>query len=249
MSKDTSDNEPMLGSWIRAVSLVSAGVLLTACGDLLGPSGPSGPPPDPMSGEIVELRERGIAATGRALDQAARLLGGEVVGRGSHDRCWEGQRNYKVDEGFDYRCSLRSVVVVGFDDDFRSRMRRFDERLFAAGWQCDRHFECESNSRRANEYWDLRRAERIEGQPFPIWKLPTKTDGYERAGVRLYLDYASTVPGSTYGLESATLMSRSGWPLFHQDERPLDIPAVLRAGKQYPYLVVLETETDYFTEE
>ena len=40
----------------------------------------------------------------------------------------------------------------------------------------------------------------------------------------------------------------SGFP-FYDDERPFDVAAVVAAGKRYPYLVVLATEIDYFTEE
>jgi hypothetical protein len=225
-------------------------VVLLGCG-LGGPSGPSGPPPDAKSDAIVELRRDGTRDADRALADAAKMLGGEVLGRASNDRCWEGQRNWKLDEGYDYRCSAFRALVVGFAGDFRSRIARFDRRLFASGWECDLHFECESNSQLVEEYWELRRAERVKGQPFPIWRLPTKTDGYARGDLRLYVDYASasTVAGATYGLESATLMSGSVLGRFYEDERPLNMQAVLTAGRRYPYLVVLSTRVDYYTEE
>jgi hypothetical protein len=233
----------------RSIFLVAvSSFVLSACG-LGGPSGPSGPPPDAQSEEIVELRRDGTRAADRALVNAAKMLGGEMLGRASNDRCWEGQRNYKVDEGYDYRCSILRALVVGFGGDFRSRIARFDQRLFASGWECDPYFECESNSQLVEEYWDLRSAERLKGQPFPIWRLPTKGDGYARGDVRLYVEYASTVAGSTYWLETASFMSRSGLRRFYEDERPLDVQAVLAAGRRYPYLVVLSTEIDYFTEE
>jgi hypothetical protein len=230
------------------IAVVAAALFLTGC-EVMGPSGPSGPPPDALGAEIVEQRESGTRRADRALAQAARLLGGKVVGRASNDQCWEGQRNWKRDDGYDYRCAARRVVVVGFDGDFRKRMKHFDARLFASGWQCDRFFECHSNSQYVQEYWAMRRAERVKGQPFPIWKLPTKTDGYERGEVRLFVDYASTVPRSTSALEFATLIGRSGLGVFHDDERPLAVPDVVTSGKPYPYLVVLATEIDYFTQE
>ena len=74
---------------------------------------------------------------------------------------------------------------MGFGGDFRSRIARFDRRLFASGWKGDLCFECESNSQLVEEYWDLRSAERVKGEPFPIWKLPNKADGYARGDVRL----------------------------------------------------------------
>src|SRR5688572_20587591 len=136
-------------------------LLFTGC-EIMGPSGPSGPPPDPLSTEIVELRDQGTRRADRAVAQAAGLLGGKVVGRASNDQCWEGQRNWKVDEGFDYRCAARRVVVVGFDSDFRKRIARFDRRVFAAGWLCD--YKC--NSELVDEYWNLRKAERVKDEPF-----------------------------------------------------------------------------------
>jgi hypothetical protein len=242
------DHQRMLVRLTSGLILVATAVLLTGCVEVMGPSGPSGPPPDPMGAEIVSLRESGARKADRALAQATRLLGGEVLGRASNDRCWEGQRNWKVDDGYDYRCALRRVVVVGVDGDFRKLIARFDRRLFAAGWECGRYgSSCESNSFLANDYWEMRRAERIPGQPYPVWKLPTKSDGYARGDLDLLVDYAGTVRHSTFALESATHMFY-GFP-FHEDDRPLDVAAVVADGKPYPALVVVVTEIDYFTHE
>jgi hypothetical protein len=245
-----NDHERVVACSVPTVLLVAvSSFVLSGCGFPSDPPAPSGPPPDAKSKSIVELRRDGTRDADQALADAATMLGAEIVGRASNDRCWEGQRNWKVDDGYDYRCSLLRALVVGFDGDFRGRIARFDQRLFASGWECDLVFECESNSEFVEGYWKLRSAERVKGQPFPIWKLPTKSDGYARGDVRLYVEYASTVAGSTHRLESATSMSQSGLRRFYEDERPFDVQAVLAAGRRYPYLVALSTEIDYYTEE
>jgi hypothetical protein len=62
----------------------------------------------------------------------------------------------------------------------------------------------------------------------PSWKPPRTTDGYTRGEVRLYVGYARasrrTVAGATD----------------EHDREP---------HKRHPYLVVLTTEIDYFTQE
>jgi hypothetical protein len=231
---------------LRRPALVQVGLLtcffVAGCGGILGED--NGPPPDAMAPEIVDARELATDTADAALAEAAAALGGRVVARTSADACYDGQNNWKVHDGYDHRCTLRRAAVVAFDGDFRRRIARFDERLFAAGWQCP----CaDTLSAKVEEYWEFRKAE-YGGQDPPITRLPTTTM-YQRDPLYLDVQYAGDDRAGRSSLEGWHRRDRGGIFTSFDESRPLDVEEVLRRAASSEYVVALAIETDYFEDD
>jgi hypothetical protein len=223
--------------------LVVSTVVVAGCGGLLGED--NGPPPDPLSPDVVAARELALGRADAALHSAAMSLGAQVVGRTAADACYEGQNNYKRSEGFDHRCTIRRAIVVVFDGDFRKLIAELDEGLFAAGWNCGGSLPCdETNSGLVDEYWDFRRAEH-GGQEPPISSLPT-TGMYERDGAFLEVEYAGPDLAGRGSLEDWHRRRRGGLVTSYEKQHPLDVDAVLARAADLGYVIALAVEIDYF---
>ena len=224
------------------LSLSAAG-----CGDILYGE-ENGPPPDPLTPEVVVARVLATKAADDALADAVAALDGAVVGRASSDECYEGQNNYKRREGFDHRCTLRRAVAVGFEGDFRRRIAQLDDRLFAAGWGCYRDPCPETLSSMVDEYWEFRKPE-FGGEDPAITTLPTPSMYRKDAlffDTHYALDAKHAIPSGRSWLESAHRRRLGGLRTSYRVVRPLDVEAVVNRGARFAFVVVLAVETTYF---
>jgi hypothetical protein len=57
----------------------------------------------------------------------------------TQDACYDGANNWKHQDGFAHRCTLRVANFYGLDGDFRKTMLDFEKGLLAAGWRFNIH--------------------------------------------------------------------------------------------------------------
>jgi hypothetical protein len=104
----------------------------------------------------------------------------------THDRCYGGQNNFHMTEGFAHRCTLQQTRFYGFDGDFRQSMVDFEKGALAAGWNLGR-----SHSNNPGEqdmqymmthYYDVRPNVTVDQIARPI--------GYNRDNLVLDLNWA-----------------------------------------------------------
>ena len=167
-----------------------------------------------------------------------------MVGTGSDDACYRGQNNWKVQDGYDHRCTLRRVVAVTFADDFRRRIAGLDRRLFASGWGCMPAPCHDTNAGLLEEYWS-HRAAYYGTQDFPISALPTAT-GYEKDGLYFDLRYAGPDRAGRPTIEDWHRRRRGSLFESFRVPRGLDVETVLRRARDSRYLVLLAIESHYF---
>ena len=161
-------------------SVAATALIVGGCGILSSP-------PDPASDEIVAARDEQTQLMDSALSEAAAKLPGAVIGRSSVDQCYEGQRNWKVDTGYDYRCSLLISVLIGLDGDFRAQMLQFDKSLRELGWESDNG---EWPGGLVDDYWELRSGEGPDGH-VQLDQLPGPF-GVRRDELRILFSYGSS---------------------------------------------------------
>ena len=200
--------------------------------------------PDPTAAEIVKARATAVEAADEALEHARRALGGAIVARASEDGCYPGQNDYKVHDGYDHRCTLRRAVVIGFDGDFRGRVRILDRRLFSADWGCYRDPCPETLSGNVEAYWSLRKREYGTPEP-PITSLPT-TVMYERGNQHLDVAYVRADRVGRATLEYFHRRALGGHFTSYERAKPFDVDATLERASGFEYAVALAVETDYF---
>ncbi len=178
---------------------------------------------------------------GDALDEVVGILAGEVLGESLVDECYEGQRNWKVDTGYDYRCSLLMGVLIGIDGDFRTRMLDADVALRGLEWQ-SRNDEWPGQV--VDDYWDLRAGESPDGN-VRLDRLPGP-HSVRRDDLRLLFDYGSAADDRGLdGIErsqQATLWC-CGLSFFERSEL-IDVAQAAEKA-QHKHLVLITVEGHY----
>jgi hypothetical protein len=198
-------------------------------------------PPDPLATAVVESRTASASELTQAVDEVATSIGGEILGRSSVDECYAGQRNYKVDTGYNHRCSLVVGALVGTDGDFRSTMADVDRSLRDLGWDT---YEGEWPGQLVNRYWELRAGEDPDGR-VAISRLPGPNTLY-RDDLRMRFAYGDSE--SIRGLDAIDGRQRvtlwcCGLP-FHEDRQLIDLDQVVRSTK-HEHLVFITVEGHY----
>jgi hypothetical protein len=206
-----------------------AALLLGGCG--------APDPPDPLSAGSVEARAAKVEQMHAALDEVVDILGGQVLGESSVDECYEGQRNWKVDLGYHYRCSLLVGVLIGVDGDFRTLMLAADPALQDLQWQSSGDWP----GQLVDEYWDLRASESPDGR-VRLDHLPGP-HSVRRDDLKLGFAYGSTADDR--GLERIDRSQRSTlWccgPPYYEVLGLIDVDqAVEAAGHQHLALITIE---------
>jgi hypothetical protein len=197
-----------------------------------------------LAAAVTEARIRVADRMTTALDEVASSIDGEVLGRSSIDECYAGQRNWKVDTGYDHRCSLVTGVLIGTDGDFRARMLDLDRSLEELGWLSH---DGEWPGQLVDEYWDLRAAESPDGD-VPLGRLPGPLS-VVRDGLRIRFAY--TDADDDAGLRRLDRFHQTtvwccGLP-FHEDRRPLDLAQITRA--RTPRFLVLAIVEGHYVEQ
>ena len=215
---------------------------LTVAAMLFGGCAIFSSPPDPMSNAVVEARAEQTQLMKDALSEVADELDGEVIGQSSVDQCYEGQRNWKVDTGYDHRCSLLIGVLIGLDGDFRAQMLDLDSSLRELGWESDNG---EWPGGLVDDYWDLRSGENLDGH-VRLDRLPGPY-GVRRDDLRLLFDYGS--PTDERGLERIDRRQKvtlwcCGLPLY-EDKDLLDVSQAVGAAPR-DHLILITVEGHYF---
>ncbi len=218
--------------WTIAAATILAAVLLVGCGP------PD--PPDPRSGSAVEARTATVAQVQPALDEVVDILGGQVLGESSVDQCYEGQRNYKVDTGYHYRCSLLLGVLISVDGDFRRLMISADAALEDLQWQSRGDWP----GQLVDEYWELRASENADGR-VRLHRLPGPRS-LRRNDLRLGFSYGSTADDR--GLEGIDRSQRStlwccGAP-YYEDLGLIDVDRAVEAA-DHEHLTLITIEAHY----
>jgi hypothetical protein len=237
---DMSDRTASLGWRARSghrrpvvAATVLAALLLGGCG----------PPdrPDPLSEPAVTARAETMERMHDGLDEVVAILDGQVLGESSVDECYEGQRNWKVDLGYDHRCSLLIGVLIGVDGDFRTLMLAVDVDLQERQWRSP---DGGWPGQLVDAYWELRASENPDGR-VRLDRLPGP-HSVHRDDLGLRFAYGST--DDDRGLERIDRSQRSTlWccgPPYYEQRALMDVARAVEGADQ-PHLVLLTIEGHY----
>src|SRR5262245_39637409 len=86
-------------------------------------------PPDPESRSVIRAR---VKATKEVEDSLAVLdtsTGFSSYATSTDDRCYKGENNWKIKDGFANRCTVRITRFYGIGDDFRAQRLGLEDVL------------------------------------------------------------------------------------------------------------------------
>ena len=212
--------------WLVAAALIAT-TLLMGCGPSV--------PPDPLSASSVEARAAKVQQMDAAIAEVVGILDGEVLGTSSVDECYAGQRNWKVDTGYDERCSLLIGTLIGVEGDVRTLMLAADAALEERRWQSPNG---QWPGQLVDEYWDLRAGESADGGVL-LHRLPGPLS-LHRDDLRLGFDYGDAGAGA--GLDRLDRAQRStmwccGAPFFERRQL-IDVGRAAQDARQQQLILV-----------
>lgn len=260
-----------------AASAVLVTLTLPGCKSLLA-SGSFGnfaknlkPAPEVSGPAITRKRLRAIDEVESALAAADASAGFTSYATSSDDRCYKGENEWFVRDGYAHRCTLRMTRFYGMSGDFRDQMIAFEDHLVTGGWRLPRAApgEVPSGSFRDvfENYYDRHcRAPRIAvfngSQPScEISSLPrSQTSGYRKGELSLWIEYAERGESDAYMSSDVYMMelvqsAPTGSAFKQEDARynlyqntsVQDVKARVREITQaHSYVVSITVEKIYF---
>jgi hypothetical protein len=158
------------------------------------------------------------------------------------DSCYDGVNNWKHQDGFAHRCTLRVTNFYGFDGDFRNAMLDFEKALLAAGWHSNIHdmaWSLTNNSAVAQD--------RPTGRPAN--QYPDSINPYYKGGFALDIGWAQRGETRLFHLEN-TQAHNIGWineNNFYDQRKLADVGNVFReVTRDHTYIAAIAISGHYF---
>src|SRR6266542_5365527 len=204
LPSDTPPAKPPKKKWKIAVIALAAAVILvpvigfclfmvSLSGGLQGILLNAKSAPDPQSSSLVAKRATATSAINDAFIELDKITGLTSYATSTHDSCYKGQNNWKVKDGYAYRCTYRATNFYGFNGDFRQRMIDFEQQITASGWKPE---DEDSPLRQImTDYYDeyYGKPQQVHGEAgeaYLVSNLPTPSAGYDKDGKILEITYA-----------------------------------------------------------
>ena len=201
--------------------------------------------PDPDSPDLQ--RSRTVLAEQIDADFSSAI--GNGVARyqtARQDACYDGANNWKHQDGFAHRCTLRLTNFYGLDGDFRKAILDFDKVLLAAGWHSNNHDDTHNMEWSSDNKFVFAQGRPTERHLNPN---PGSTYSYYKDG--LSLDIRSAERGATrLGSLEIVQANGMGWISennFYDQRKLVDVDDVFReVTRDHPYILAVAISGHYF---
>jgi hypothetical protein len=202
------------------------------------------PRPDLNDVAIKSDRKALEAAIEGALQPIGTNRGFTAYATSKDDRCYEGQNNYKVTEGFAHRCTLRLTRFYGFDGDFRQKMIDLEKTLIDAGWKNGLSYYPQASEHNMEnmmiDYYD-----RYYGRNYlTVEKIATPI-GYHTSTLKLEIGWAEKETRDLSRLESNQRI-RSSTQFYERHELQSADQLFNKATQDHRYFVGIAIYGHYF---
>jgi hypothetical protein len=160
----------------------------------------------------------------------------------THDRCYSGQNNFHMTEGFAHRCALRLTRFYGFDGDFRQGMIDFEKRSLAAGWKLGRNYSTIPSEQNMAymmiHYYDVRPNVTVDQIARPL--------GYNRGNLVLVVGWAERTTKYFDSLAAIQRMDLGGLASYDQTSFQSGNEFFRSATQDHRYILGVAIDGHYF---
>jgi hypothetical protein len=164
----------------------------------------------------------------------------------TQDTCYDGANNWKHQDGFAHRCTLRVMNFYGVDGDFRKTMMDIEKTLLASGWRSNNY------DNTPNMEWSLdNKFVFAEGRRTERHLSPNPGNIYSYYKDELSLDIRSAERGAT-SLGSLEIMQAHsmGWIIensFYDQRKFADVEEAFReVTRDHTYILGIAISGHYF---
>ncbi len=150
------------------------------------------PAPNLEDPKIIAKKDAAKQAVDQTFKELDQKIGFASYATLRHSDCFEGQNNFKVQDGYAHKCFFRTTRFYGFNGDFRQQMISFEQKINADGWRRDG----ESLQGIMTEYYDKYYGDKDAavsasfGGKYLVSHLPKPYGGYKRYDQLLSVNYA-----------------------------------------------------------
>ena len=96
------------------------------------------PAPEAEGRTLTRKRERATRDAEAALAFVDTAPGLTSYATSTDDRCYKGENDWKITDGFAHRCTVRTTRFYGTSGDFKSQLLGLEDLLASGGWQMPR---------------------------------------------------------------------------------------------------------------
>jgi hypothetical protein len=239
--------------WIAGAWIVT--LPLTGCLNILMSGGVGNtikntkPAPDIHSSKLVAKRMATQKTIEANLDALEISDGPAKYATSTHDRCYKGQNNYKVQDGYAYRCTFHVTRYYGMNGDFRAQMMAYEKLLRANGWRAPT-----SNLEKImTDFYDWNyngqdpTFRKIYRRRFLVSDLPRPYEGYRKDNLVLFFDYAERETTNLLPLDLAQQVSFDTLSETYDRKDLQNTRAVFEEiTKTHQYVVLISIQGTYF---
>jgi hypothetical protein len=202
------------------------------------------PRPDLNDVAIKSDRTALEAAIAGALQSIETNRGFTAYATSKDDRCYEGQNNYKVTEGFAHRCTLRLTRFYGFDGDFRQQMIDLEKTLIDAGWKNGLAYDPRASEHNM-ENMMINYYDRYYGRDYLTVDRIAAPLGYHTGTWKLEIRWAEKDTRDLSRLESNQKI-RSSWQFYERPELASVDQVFNKATQDHRYVAGIAISGHYF---
>jgi hypothetical protein len=258
-----------------AIVTLAAVATLTLSGCTLLFSGGAGnivrnlkPAPDAEGRTITRKRLRATEEVEAALAVVDAGTGFTSYATSTDDRCYKGENDWKITEGYAHRCTVRMTRFYGMSGDFRAHMLGLEDLLASGGWQLPRSTFAELPPGTFREmfarYYDVycsgNRIAVFGSGPVvrptcEVSKLPRSgSDGYKKRSLVLWIECAERGESDLYMMDFAQKVPIGALAKEHDPKFNLyaktnlqDVEALVRGiTASHRYVLSVAVEETYF---
>ncbi len=163
--------------------------------------------------------------------------------RSTQDACYDGANNWKHQDGFAHRCTLRVTNFYGLDGDFRKTMLDFGKSILAAAWHPNIY-----DSNIHDIAWTLTQYDAATQNHDTVDHLPNPYP-YYKGGFTLDIRWAERGSQRLFGLKDIQAYNM-GWVSennFYDQRKLTDANDVFRdVTRDHQYILAIAISGHYF---
>lgn len=207
-------------------------------------------PPDPNSQNLVEEKNKIKSEIVSEFEQIKSVAYLKDYDTAYYDACANGQNNYKVQDGYVYKCIFRHTTYFG-SDNFPSSLKLLEEHLQSSDWKLP-SWSTESDplqkeAKRAFKFIEIKDGDEIYEQSRLVSQLVTSPDWYYKDSFIFNVEYAERETTDLFGIDYA---QKHGFDLsFNFYEKPALInteQVFKKITANHKYLFAISLQGTYF---
>lgn len=200
--------------------------------------------PDPSSESVEQARERVLKSNTQSIDEAV-LENWEYFATSKHDKCYEGQNNFKRQDDYAHKCLLRTTQYYGFSGEFRDVAMAFGVKLRSTGWEAASD-SMEELVQRYEKYTQTEDEYFLSNFPNGYLVSDLFTPRYSKDTAVLEMGFAESKTTSSYSIESIQKIIYGTFPTYEVKDF-IDVNSLFwEVIADYDYVVAVSVEDQYF---